>query len=124
MTLPAPVVNRLVALENSIPQAVVNTVSKSYPLSVPVVLGRKLAGSERTILRWTANELLNYDEGNAAKTFAQHSNIQNTPCGSLLALCRKIRKTLPQRLSGVQRGLSHLNMMAGLHVPLLIQWYM
>ena len=78
MTLPAPVVNRLVALENSIPQAVVNTVSKSYPFSVPVVLGRKLAGSERTIFTLDGNELLNYDEEMLQRLFAQHSNMQNT----------------------------------------------
>lgn len=78
MTLPAPVVNRLVALENSIPQAVVNTVSKNYPFSVPVVLGRKLAGSERTIFTLDGNELLNYDEEMLQRLFAQHSNMQNT----------------------------------------------
>ena len=77
MTLPAPVVNRLVALENSIPQAVGNTVSKNYPFSVPVVLGRKLAGSERTIFTLDGNELLNYDEKMLQRLFAQHSNIQN-----------------------------------------------
>ena len=77
MTLPAPVVNRLVALENSIPQAVVNTVNKNYPFSVPVVLGRKLAGSERTIFTLDGNELLNYDEKMLQRLFAQHSNIQN-----------------------------------------------
>ena len=78
MTLPAPVVNRLVALENSIPQAVVNTVSKNYPFSLPVVLGRKLAGSERTIFTLDGNELLNYDEEMLQRLFAQHSNMQNT----------------------------------------------
>ena len=77
MTLPAPVVNRLVALENSIPQAVVNTVSKNYPFSVPVVLGHKLAGSERTIFTLDGNELLNYDEKMLQRLFSQHSNIQN-----------------------------------------------
>lgn len=88
MTLPAPVVNRLVALENSIPQAVVNTVSKSYPFSVPVVLGRKLAGSERTIFTLDGNELLNYDEEMLQRLFAQHSNIQNT-LRKFVVLCRK-----------------------------------
>lgn len=88
MTLPAPVVNRLVALENSIPQAVVNTVSKNYPFSVPVVLGRKLAGSERTIFTLDGNELLNYDEEMLQRLFAQHSNIQNT-LRKFVVLCRK-----------------------------------
>lgn len=88
MTLPAPVVNRLVALENSIPQAVVNTVSKSYPFSVPVVLGRKLTGSERTIFTLDGNELLNYDEEMLQRLFAQHSNIQNT-LRKFVVLCRK-----------------------------------
>ena len=88
MTLPAPVVNRLVALENSIPQAVVNTVSKSYPFSVPVVLGRKLAGSERTIFTLDGNELLNYDEEMLQRLFAQHSNMQNT-LKKFVVLCRK-----------------------------------
>lgn len=88
MTLPAPVVNRLVALENSIPQAVVNAVSKSYPFSVPVVLGRKLAGSERTIFTLDGNELLNYDEEMLQRLFAQHSNIQNT-LRKFVVLCRK-----------------------------------
>ena len=88
MTLPAPVVNRLVALENSIPQAVVNTVSKNYPFSVPVVLGRKLAGSERTIFTLDGNELLNYDEEMLQRLFAQHSNIQNT-LRKFVMLCRK-----------------------------------
>ena len=88
MTLPAPVVNRLVALENSIPQAVVNTVSKNYPFSVPVVLGRKLAGSERTIFTLDGNELLNYDEEMLQRLFAQHSNIQNTLL-KFVVLCRK-----------------------------------
>ena len=88
MTLPAPVVNRLVALENSIPQAVVNTVSKNYPFSLPVVLGRKLAGSERTIFTLDGNELLNYDEEMLQRLFAQHSNIQNT-LRKFVVLCRK-----------------------------------
>ena len=88
MTLPAPVVNRLVALENSIPQAVVNTVSKNYPFSVPVVLGHKLAGSERTIFTLDGNELLNYDEEMLQRLFAQHSNIQNT-LRKFVVLCRK-----------------------------------
>ena len=88
MTLPAPVVNRLVALENSIPQAVGNTVSKNYPFSVPVVLGRKLAGSERTIFTLDGNELLNYDEEMLQRLFAQHSNIQNT-LRKFVVLCRK-----------------------------------
>ena len=88
MTLPAPVVNRLVALENSIPQAVVNTVSKNYPFSVPVVLGRKLAGSERTIFTLDGNELLNYDEEMLQRLFAQHSNMQNT-LKKFVVHCRK-----------------------------------
>ena len=53
MTLPAPVINRLVALENSIPQAVVNTISKATR-SLFLVLGRSWTAVERTILRWTA----------------------------------------------------------------------
>ena len=88
MTLPAPIVNRLVALENSIPQSVVNTVSKNYPFSVPAVLGRKLLGSERTIFTLDGNELLNYDEEMLQRLFAQHSNIQNT-LRKFVVLCRK-----------------------------------
>ena len=95
---------------------------KNYPFSVPVVLGRKLAGSERTIFTLDGNELLNYDEM-LQRLFAQHSNMQNI-LKKFVVHYRKIRKTLPQRLSDVQARLSYRNMMAGLHVPLLIQWYM
>ena len=86
MTLPAPVVNRLVALENSIPQAVVNTVSKSYPFSVPVVLGRKLAGSERTIFTLDGNELLNYDEEMLQRLFRTAQQYPEYPAEVCCAL--------------------------------------
>ena len=73
MTLPAPVVNRLVALENGIPQSVVNAVNKNYPFSIPVVLGRKMPGSERMTFTLDGSELQVYDPA-VLQEFAEYSS--------------------------------------------------
>lgn len=73
MTLPAPVVNRLVALENGIPQSVVNAVNKNYPFSIPVVLGRKVSGSERMTFTLDGSELQAYDPA-VLQEFAEYSS--------------------------------------------------
>ena len=73
MTLPAPVVNRLVALENGIPQSVVNAVNKNYPFSIPVVLGRKVSGSERMTFTLDGSELQVYDPA-VLQEFAEYSS--------------------------------------------------
>lgn len=73
MTLPAPVVNRLVALENGIPQSVVNAVNKNYPFSIPVVLGRKVSGGERMTFTLDGSELQVYDPA-VLQEFAEYSS--------------------------------------------------
>ena len=73
MTLPAPVVNRLVALENGIPQSVVNAVNKNYPFSIPVVLGRKVSGSERMTFTLDGSELQVYDPA-VLQEFTEYSS--------------------------------------------------
>lgn len=77
MTLPAPVVNRLVALENGIPQSVVNAVNKNYPFSIPVVLGRKVSGSERMTFTLDGSELQVYDPA-VLQEFTEYSS--SIPC--------------------------------------------